>query len=161
MIHPDVAKFKADWLGIPVMCIRFMAETTQAPYVRLRDFVVRIFSEFLLHTPLRAFGLNYGVNFPVGSPATRDRIATALAPVEPWGAMAGEAKLGWPARWHGQRGGMTSPQMSQLAPSARDPGGQINVRVEPSTQVGSSGTGVFASVNNHFASHSSASDTDI
>ena len=41
--------------------------------------------------------------------------------------------------------------MSQFAPDGRDPGGQINVRVEPSARVGSGRTGVFVSVNDHFA----------
>ena len=47
---------------------------------------------------------------------------------------------------------MTGLRMSQRKPKGRDDGGQINVVVEPPNRVGSSnGTGVFVSVNDHFA----------
>ena len=145
VIHPDVTDFTADWLRVQAMRDRFVMGTTQAPYVRLRDLVLRVFAEYLPHTPLRAFGVNFSVHFVVDSRATRDRIGTTLAPLGPWGPWRESLNL------DGAGGGMTRLQMSQLAPDGRDPGGQINVMVEPSARVGLGGTGVFVMVNDHFA----------
>lgn len=150
VIHQEVSDFVADWLHIQVMRDRFHAETSQAPFVRLRDLVLRIFSEYLPHTPLRAFGINFYVHFLVDSPSIRNQIGTTLAPVEPWGPCRESLDL------DSASGGMTHLQMSQLAPGGRNPGGQVNVRVEPSARVGLSGTGIFVSVNDHFAGSSTS-----
>ena len=146
VIHQEVADFTADWLRIQVTRDKFIAASLQAPFARLRDLVHGVFHECLFHTPLRAFGINYLVHFLVDSLATRDRLGTALVPLEPWGPWRERLNLG------GRHGGMTSLRVSQTRPAGREEGGQINVVVEPSNRVGSSsGTGVFVSVNDHFA----------
>ena len=99
----------------------FSAGTSQAPHVRVCDLAVRVFREYLPHTPLRAFEINRYVHFPVRSPAERDRIGRMLAPVEPWGHWGPDLGL------DGDHGGMTSLTMSQLDPPGRAPGGRINV----------------------------------
>ena len=76
--------FTFDWLHLQVTTERFSAETSQAPHVRVRDLVVRVFKERLPHTPLEAFAINRRVHFRVRSLAERDRIGRTLAPVEPW-----------------------------------------------------------------------------
>ena len=40
--------------------------------------------------------------------------------------------------------------MSQIDPEGRAPGGRINVKVEPSNQIGQGRLGVFVDVNDHF-----------
>ena len=154
VIHPEISVFAADWLHIRVVRDRLSVWTMQAPYVRLRDLVLRIFSECLPHTTLRAFSINFSVLFLVDNPATRDRIGRTLAPVEPWGPLRQSLAL------DGTSGGMTGLQMSQLAPRGRNRGGQINVNVEPSARVGSSETGVLVSVNDHFAGSNVTSAAD-
>lgn len=144
--HRELTSFSADWLRLQVTRERFTAGSTQAPFVRLRDLVHRLFREHLFHTPLRAFGINLSAHFLVDSFATRDRIGNTLAPLEPWGPWREQLDL------DGRHGGMTSLRMSQSKPSGRDPGGQVNVLVEPSARVGrDSGRGVFVSINDHFA----------
>ena len=51
IIHPLVAEFTFDWLDLKVTAEHFSAETSQAPHVR--DLVVRVFREYLPHTPLK------------------------------------------------------------------------------------------------------------
>ena len=152
VVHQEVADFTADWLRIQVTRDKFAAGSLQAPFVRLRDLVHRIFHECLDHTPLRGFGINYSAHFLVDSLATRDRLGTALVPLEPWGPWRERLNL------DGRYGGMTSLRISQLRPEDRDEGGQINVVVEPSNRVGtSSGTGVSVSVNDHFSEDAESS----
>ena len=144
VIHPQVADFTADWLHLKVMSERFEVTTQQAPYERLRDLVVRVFSECLHHTPVTAFGINRNVHFLVRDAGARNVIGMALAPLEPWGPWREQLEL------DGKHGGMTGVRMSQFRPAGRYEGGQINVAVEPSVQVGEGRKGVYVGVNDHF-----------
>ena len=143
--HQQVTRFSTDWLRLEVMAERFFVETLQAPYIRLRDLIARVFKEHLYHTPLSAFGINRAVHFQVSSLTVRDRIGRTLAPVEPWGTWGHELGL------DGEHGGMTSLTMSQVDPEGRPKGGRINVKVEPSNRIGQGRLGVYVQVNDHYA----------
>lgn len=143
--HQQVTEFVADWLRLQVAVESFFVETLQAPHIRLRDLVVRIFKEHLYHTPIRAFGINRNIHFRVQDLAERDRIGRTLAPVEPWGTWGQDLGL------DGKQGGMTSLTMTQVNPEGRPNGGQINVTVEPSHRIGEGRTGVYVRVNDHYA----------
>ena len=142
--HPQISSFNADWLNIQVVPERMQMETTQPPYVRIRDLAVRIFREHLHHTPLTSVGINRDVHFCVQDHKQRDRLGKLLAPAEPWGDWA--AKLGL----DGNRGGMVSLTMRQVDPCNRPVGGQINVKVEPSNRVAQELPGVYVGVNDHY-----------
>ena len=141
--HPQLTEFSTDWLHLHVTTDRFSADTAQAPHVRVRDIVARVFGELLAHTPLGVIGINRNVHFRTGGSDELDRIGRTLAPVEPWGRCGQELGL------DGEHGGMTSLRMSQLRPEGRPPGGQINVTVEPSNRIGR-GSGVYVGVNDHY-----------
>ena len=143
--HEQVTAFSTDWFHLEVTTNRFQVETQQAPYIRLRDLVVRVFREHLHHTPLNALGINRIVHFRVSSMAARDRIGRTLAPVEPWGVWSHD--LGS----DGEHGGMTSLTMSQVDPEGRPKGGRTNVTVEPSNRIGQGRAGVHVRVNDHYA----------
>ena len=150
--HRQVTEFSTEWLKLQVTTDRFMADTGQAPHIRVRDLVVRVFNEHLHHTPVRAMGINRNVHFRVTSAAERNRIGKALAPVEPWGRWRQELGL------DGEYGGMTSLTMSQLRLEDRPKGGRINVKVEPSNRIGDGRSGVFVEVNDHYAVADATSD---
>ena len=142
--HKEVTAFEADWLRLNVNGQSFSVETLQAPHVRVRDLVARVFGEQLNHTPLKAFGINRQVHFRVDSLEQRDAIGRRLAPVEPWGAWSDALGL------DGEHGGMTSLTMTQVDPDGRPKGGRINVTVEPSTRIGDGRSGVYVRVNDHY-----------
>ena len=142
--HAQATAFSSDWLHLNVVADRFSVETVQAPDVRVRDLVVRTFREYLNHTPLNALGINRNVHFNVKSLEDRDRVGRKLAPIEPWGEWAEELGL------DGMHGGMTSLTMTQIDPEGRPKGGQINVKVEPSTRIGEGRTGVYVNINDHY-----------
>ena len=149
--HPQVTQFAADWLFLKVTADEFVADTTQAPQVRLRDLVLRVFEEHLYHTPLQLMGINRNVHVPL-SPDELDRIGRRLAPVEPWGRYVRELGLG------DDSGGMTTLKMSQLHPRGRSPGSQVNITVAPSNRIGGGRSGVYVQVNDQYAVGNS--DTD-
>ena len=145
VIHSEIAIFRMEWLLIRVEQQRFIAETNEAPYVRLSDLVVRTFKEFLPHTPLGRMGINRSVHFNVGSFEARERIGNRLAPKEPWGdweplIAAGEGD---------EHGGLRSLVMEQRKVDDR-PKGCIRAKVEPSTRIGGGRTGIYMEINDHF-----------
>ena len=142
--HPQMTVFEADWLRLQVAPERFSVETSQSPNIRLRDLVLRVFTEHLHHTPLKAFGINRNIHFCVRFQDERDRIGRTLAPVEPWGDWA--SKIGLNSRL----GGMESLTMSQPKSNVRPSDGRIQVRVEPSSRVGNGELGVYVNINNHY-----------
>lgn len=143
--HEHGTEFSYDWLRLHVTPDRFRVETLQAPHVRLRDLVVRIFKEFLHHTPVKAFGINRDVHFRVGSFGQRDRIGRKLAPVEPWGACGRELGLDT------ENCGMRSLTMSIMKPDGRPSGGEINITIQPSYRIHKNNPGVYVGVNDHYA----------
>ena len=143
--HNQMTEFSADWLTLRAMTERFSAETVQAPYVRLRDLVTKVFKEHLPHTPATQLGINRQVHFRVKSASERDHIGRALAPVQPWGQWGERIERG------SEQGGLRSLTMLQVAPAERAVTDQINVTVEPSARIGEGRTGVYVNVNDHFA----------
>ena len=106
--------------------------------------MVRLFNEFLPHTPLTALGINRAVHFRVGSSVERNRIGRLLAPIEHWGNWGKEVESA------GDRGGMTSLTMARFDPEGRPQGGAINVTVEPSNVIAEGRSGIYVRVNDHY-----------
>ena len=152
LAYNQLMTFSTDWLQIRVTPDSFQAETQQDPHVRVRDLVIRVFRELLSHTPIRAFGINRDVHFRAPNAAARDRVGRMLAPVEPWGECAELLQLG------GDQSGMVSLSMRQSQPEGRPPGGQINVKVEPSARIGDGRLGIYVQVNDHYAIDTTAAE---
>jgi len=89
ILHKEISDFHNEWLRLQVQTNRFYAETSEYPYVRLFDFVVKTFKDYLSHTPISQIGINRRVHFSVENNANRDRIGKVLAPREPWGKWGG------------------------------------------------------------------------
>lgn len=150
--HNQLVAFSTEWLQIQVTPDSFQAETQQDPLVRVRDFVIRTFKEFLPHTPIEALGIDRYVHFRAPDAAARERIGRMLAPVEPWGECAELLQLG------ADQNGMVSLSMRQSRPEGRPPGGQINVKVEPSILIGDGRLGIYVQINDYYAINTAAAD---
>ena len=143
--HPGLTVFSTEWLHLEVTTDRFAATTQHGPYIRVRDLAVRVFREHLHHSPLKVLGINRDVHFRVADQDTRDRIGRRLAPVEAWGQWIEELGL------DSEHGGMRSLTMTNTRPEGRPPGGQVNVKVEPSVRIDNRRAGVYVSINDHYA----------
>jgi hypothetical protein len=147
LIHPEVTVVKIGKIQIQVEHTRFSAETVEAPWIDLCDFVGRTFGEFLIHTPIYQMGINRFVHFSVGDEETRNRIGQQLAPVEPWGEWGKEINASKPP----MRGGSTDVTMLQMKPTEGAFTGHIQASVQPSVKI-KGNAGVFVSVNDHYSS---------
>lgn len=145
LVHREIAAFKVgDWLRVRVEPNRFIAETSEPPFVRLSDLVVRTFGEALTHTPISQLGINRRVHFSVGDEDARNRIGQILAPQEAWGEWASCIA----GKKDGKHGGMISLTMAQENLDDREIG-RIRAKVEPSALI-KDGSGIFVEVNDHY-----------
>ena len=142
--HEQVTAFSTDWMTLQVLTDRFSVDTSQSPYIRLRDIVARVFREHLHHTPLKAFGINRNVHFQAPSLTSRDQLGRTLAPIAPWG------ECGRNLGFDGERGGVSSLKMSRGGPENRPASDLITVTVEPSNKVGHGRLGVYVGINDHY-----------
>ncbi|MDE2731959.1 MAG: hypothetical protein OXI38_11260 [Bacteroidota bacterium] len=140
----NFSSFSSEWLNLQADNNRVMAAVSLAPYIRLRDFLLRIFEEQLLHTPIQAIGINRDVHFLAPTADHRDAMGRRLAPLAPW---EGGASI---VDFSGKHSGLTALEMVQGTPSGRPIGDAIRVRVEPSIKTGQDGEGVYVAVNDHF-----------
>lgn len=128
IILNQIAIFKVgEWLDVRVEPNRFIAVTTEPPFVRISDLVCRTFGEALVHTPITRMGINRAVHFSVGDEGTRDKIGKMLAPQEAWGEWASDIAGKDPKK----HGGMNTLSMQQIDLADRE-AGFITAKVQPS-----------------------------
>lgn len=142
VIHPEISSFQNGWLTLEVQANRFIASTTELPYVKLYDFVVKTFKEHLNHTPLSKLGINLAVHFSARDESNRNRIGKALAPRDPWGKWGALIDSG-EGEQHGGLSNITM-QIKNLDDRVK---GSINITVQPSLKAHA---GILVSVNDHY-----------
>lgn len=130
IIHPDIAAFTADWLGVEVTQTKFHASTTDAAhYEPLRDLVLGIFT-LLEHTRFDKMGLNRNMHYKMASIERWHAFGHFLAPKKVWDDV------------------MKNPGLRTLVLQGfrGDPPVRVQVKVEPSSKVK---PGIYISTNEH------------
>jgi len=146
IIHQSIAAFSLDWTNVRVEPNRFSIDTNDPPLIRIYDVVLKVFKEFLMHTPIHQFGINRLVHFDTGRLETRNRMGELLAPPKHWGEWA--SKITYDPASRG-RGGMRSLSMMQF-PREDAFEGSITAKIEPSSIPSLDLRGVYMEINDHF-----------
>lgn len=143
IVHNDVSSFSIDTRNYTIQRDRFHLETTSAPWIIIADIARAIFGEYLMHTPIRAFGINRDVHFRLNSSNERILLGRHLAPIGPWGDFGKEME----SNSSELIGGMRSLTMTRKSKetSVRI---ETNARIEPSVKI-DDGKGVYMGVNFH------------
>jgi hypothetical protein len=146
IIHQSITAFSFDWAKVRVDPNRFSIETTDPPFIRIHDVILKTFKECLMHTPVNQFGINRVVDFDTEKPEIRNRIGELLAPTNSWGAWAPKITYDLAAP---RRGGVALLQMMQ---TPRDDGfeGSVTAAIRPSTQPSLRTTGIHMEINDHY-----------
>lgn len=132
MISNQAALFQVDWLQVQVLPDRFAVATENEAYYRhLYDLFASTFSR-LVHTPVKALGINYRCHHRFDGGALWHDISKGLAPTDLWSNLL-----------HAPR--MRSLTMQGARPSG--PRGYVEVTVEPSLRVEN---GMYVDINNHY-----------
>jgi hypothetical protein len=144
ILHQDIAIVAFGKLRMQIEAGRFTAETTEAPWIDLGDFVSKTFTERLISTPINQMGINRVVHFSVGSEEMRNQIGRTLAPIEPWGDFGKAVADTKPPR----RGGCVDVTM-RLPTSGDGYIGHMQVSVQPSGRL-KGDTGIYVQTNDHY-----------
>ena len=132
MISAQAALFQVDWLRVQVLPDRFAVTTENEAYYRhLHDLFASTFSR-LVHTPVKALGINYRCHYRFAGGAPWHDISKDLAPTDLWSNLL-----------HAPR--MRSLTMQGARPSG--PRGYVEITVEPSLPVDN---GIYVDINNHY-----------
>jgi hypothetical protein len=144
VIHPEVSILDSSSFRLEVDQQRFVIRPLDEPFVKIHDLALRIFGEFLTHTPLHMMGINCYAHFNLRDSKLRDTIGEKLSPREPWGEWGPLIGSGTGRR----HGGMRSLTMEQRDLEDR-PEGWIRAKIEPSNRL-QSDQGIFIDVNDHY-----------
>jgi len=147
IIHPEIAEFEIKWLKIHVEKNRFIAESKIPPLIRVADFIVSTFGDYLIHTPIGRVGINRTVHFKA-EPNNIDKLGKFLAPQSVWGDWGKEIEgpIRGEKESNNKHGGLRLIVMEQRNLSDRYKG-HIQAKVEPSIRMEN---GVTVDVNDHY-----------
>ena len=132
LLHPEVASFSLDWLGVQVIKERFTAATADAAHLEpLKDLVINTFS-VLEHTPLTQMGMNREIHYRMPSPEAVLQYGSLLVPLPRWKQV------------------MLEPRHQSVRMAGKRPGAEdavLRVTVEPSIRLT---PGIYFGFNEHY-----------
>lgn len=144
VVHNQISKLSLGDMAVTAEVSKFQVETTNAPEIRLLDFVSKVFGDVLPHSKIRSFGINKTVQFRAISAERRHDIGRRLAPTEPWGKFGSRLD----SSDYEKLGGMVSLRMREIL-SNDECLGHLEARIEPSSVLDKR-TGILVSINKHF-----------
>lgn len=144
VVHNQISSLSLGDISVTAEVGKFQVATTNAPEIRLLDFVSLLFGDVLPHSKIQSFGINKSVHFRTVSPERRLEMGRNLAPVEQWGKFGERIK----ASEGDNVGGMMSLRMREIL-SDDESDGHLEARIEPSNALDKR-TGVLVAVNRHF-----------
>lgn len=137
LIHPQIARFKTDWLELHVEFFRFQISTTKEDHFPLlRDLAVGVFS-ILSETPVYMVGMNMDSHIHFESEDEIQRITDSLAPKNLWDGIIRSPGLGT----------ITIQGQRERKDESGVVTGVVNVRIERS---GRFNPGLRINVNDHY-----------
>ncbi|XUJ34097.1 hypothetical protein ACQ5SK_43565 [Bradyrhizobium japonicum] len=142
VIHPDITRFAAGGLTVQVELNRFSASGTQSA-IKIKDFVLKTFRDYLSHTPIRSIGINREVHYRLPNVGARVKLGRSLAPLAPWGEFGREMEEK-PGK---EVGGLLSITMHRQK-EGTEIKGHVQATVQPSAIIPRN-VGVFFQINDH------------
>ena len=144
LIHAEFSSFTVDTRTYHIRPDRFQIETSSAPWIEIYDITRLIFEDYLLHTPIGAFGINRNLHYSVADWKTRVQFGRLLAPIGPWGQF-GDAMETRDPQLTGGLQKLVMRRQSRIQEARLE----TNVNIEPSVRTPDPTTGVYIEVNAH------------
>lgn len=107
--NPSVAQIDLGWGKFYVDSSRIQFKTSESPWVRAQDFVLKLLTEVIPGTPSHTLGINLAAHYPLTF-KEKEALGHRLAPREPWGEWG--KQLQNPDAEH-QNNGLTAISMRQ------------------------------------------------
>ena len=156
LIQGSAVQFSMFWGEVFVTTNRVQVAATEAPYVRVSDFVLKALNELSGNHIVRAFGINMESHFDLGSSSSRDSLGMRIAPTGPWGSW-GRTIQSSMSEGPSTHGGMMRLQMRQKFED-KSVAGWLDVTISPSTRIPNESGVEFRS--NHHHQPASADDEE-
>lgn len=146
LLAGTVLEYSLPWAQVMVTQDRFQVATTEAPFVRICDFVTKAIHDNPTGSFVVQFGINLESHYEFESMEARDLFAQNIAPPLAWGAWGQELlnSMKGPDATHG---GVTLLQLRQPF-IAEKVTGWLEVNVGPSTRI-QKAKGIFLRTNHH------------
>ena len=146
LLPGTVLQYQLPWAEVMVAQDRIQVTATEAPFVRICDFVTKAFHDRPAGSFVTQFGINLESHYEFESMEARDAFARNIAPPQAWGAWGQELlnSMKGPDATHG---GVTLLQLRR--PFVEDKvTGWLDVYVGPSARI-QKAKGVFLRTNHH------------
>jgi hypothetical protein len=141
VIHPEITSFDIDWLSVRVEKNIFSATSNKQPHIRVHDFIVSTFGNYLVHTPIYRVGINRTIEFIADIP-TKDKLGKKLAPQDVWGD--------WGKEIEGQRTGEKHGGLRLIIMEQRNLDDRFKGHIQTKVESSINFNGVHVDVNDHY-----------
>lgn len=142
---PSVSQIDLGWAQFYVDPARMQIRTSESPWVRAQDFVLKLLSDVIGGTPSTAVGINISTHYSL-SFKEKETLGHKLAPRDPWGNWG--AKLQNPDAEH-QTNGLTSITMRQGSDLGHKFNSYIDANISSSDLLKPNGIRIY--INDHYS----------
>src|SRR5580658_8897869 len=122
LLQGQVADYSLGWCNISAVRDRFTVESSQPPYVKIADLILKTLAELMPNAVLTKIGINrhYKMKFPDSE--TRDDLGTRLVPPAQWGDWGKQISNRIEANHATHHGGMVQVTMREGPIEGREMG---------------------------------------
>jgi hypothetical protein len=160
LIPGSHVQYKFAWAEVTAQRRRLQVTSSEAPYIRVCDFVLKALGDVARESVVAAFGINCESHYNLGTIAARNRLGLRLAPPEAWGGWGAKVKEsieGEPGETNLQGGViLLRMRLPFLKGSVR---GWLDVSISPSDVI-TGQTGICLIANHHHQISTSASEAE-
>lgn len=143
--HPDLSHFDLGWGKFLADPQRIQISTTQSPWIRASDFILKLLTEAIPGQPTRALGINVAAHYSL-SHKEREAFGHRLAPREAWGNWGKYLDNADP---RDSSNGLISITMRQGSDLPHKYNKYIDARIQASDSIKPSGIQIH--INDHYA----------
>ena len=142
---PSVSQMDWGWGKFYIDLNRIQFRTSESPWVRAQDFIIKLITDVIPGSPSHAIGINIAAHFPL-SFEDKEKLGHKLAPRETWGA--------WGENLHNvdpreQKNGLSSITMRQGTNLDHKDNSYIDVNISASNLLKPNGIRIY--VNDHYS----------
>jgi hypothetical protein len=151
LVAGKIAEFSLTWGTLQTTEQRLIAQTSEAPYVRIADLAIKVIKEAQTSPFVTMFGVNREFVYKYSSIADRDQLGMRLSPPSAWGKWGTEVERNIMSTQSEpiKHGGLMNASMRQIKWDDRE-NGWVDVTVSSILGTSTDGYGVTIRVNDHY-----------
>jgi hypothetical protein len=150
LLQGQISDYSLGWCSILVTRDRFAVESSQPPYVKICDLILKSLNELMPTAVASMFGINMSYKMNFSDSAARDRFGVRLVPPGEWGEWGKRISKQIEEGKVERHGGMFQATMREQPIDGREAGWRdVQIIADTPTSLGMVG-GTALTVNDHF-----------